>query len=152
MAARTRGERESHRKFAVDLFNLAWTLMETKRRTRERDLRMIHAAHASRYHWEQVGTPKNLAIGEWQVSRVYAILRRAEPALFHARACLGICRRHGLRDFPLAYAYEALARASAVAGDRRGRGRYLRLAERAGRGVREPEDRALLLEDLRTVP
>src|SRR3989304_223135 len=64
MAARTRGERESHRKFAVDLFNLAWTLMETRRRTREEDLRMIHAAHASRYHWEPVGSPQNLAIGE----------------------------------------------------------------------------------------
>ena len=37
---------------------------------------MIHAAHASRYHWSQVGTKANLARGEWQVSRVYTVLGR----------------------------------------------------------------------------
>ena len=46
---------------------------------------MIHAAHASRYHWSQVGEPVNVAHGEWQCSHVYAALGRAEPALHHAR-------------------------------------------------------------------
>ena len=51
---------------------------------------MIHAAHASRYHWGEVGDDVNLARGEWQCSRVYAVLGRGEPALWHARRCVEI--------------------------------------------------------------
>ena len=36
-----------HRRLGVDLFNEVWRLMET----REDDDRMLHAAHAMRYHW-----------------------------------------------------------------------------------------------------
>jgi hypothetical protein len=113
---------------------------------------MLHAAHASRFHWGQAGTPLNLSVGEWQVSRVYATLGRAEPAVYHARRALEIARRSRLSRFYLAYAYEALARASAVAGDRSSRNRYLRAARRAGTGIRARDDRRMLLEDLATIP
>ena len=51
---------------------------------------MIHAAHASRFHWSRAEgvTTINLARGEWQCCRVYAVLGRGEPALWHARRCL----------------------------------------------------------------
>src|SRR5437773_7978501 len=55
-----------------------------------------------------------LAIGEWQISRVYAALGRPEPSLYHAERCLEICEAHKVGDFPFAYAYEALARAFAI--------------------------------------
>jgi len=113
---------------------------------------MLHAAHASRYHWGHAGTPLNRSIGEWQVSRVYAVLGRTEPALYHGRRALEIARRNRLSRFHLAYAYEALARASAVAGQRRARNRYLREARRIGAAVRDRDDRRMLLEDLATIP
>jgi hypothetical protein len=141
---------DQHRKLAVSSFNGTWTLIE-KKRTRDEDLAMIHMAHASRHHWAQVGTPTHLAVGEWQVSHVYAVLRRAEPALYHARACLRICKGSGLGGFPLAYAYESLARASAVAGNRKDRDRYVRLGERAAKAIREPEDLAQFLRDIVSV-
>ena len=72
---------------------------------------MLDAPHASRFHWGEVGTAVNLARGEWQVSHVYAVLNRAEPALYHARRCLAICEANAIGDFDLAYAYEAIARA-----------------------------------------
>jgi hypothetical protein len=53
---------------------------------------MLHMAHASRFHWEQVGTPANLARGEWLCSRVYAVLRRPEPCLHHAARGAGDLR------------------------------------------------------------
>lgn len=142
---------DEHRRLAAGLFNATWHLIE-KRRTRDEDLAMIHMAHASRYHWAQAGTPANLAVGEWQVSHVYAILRRAEPALYHARACLRTCKEEGIRGFPLAYAYEALARASSVAGNWEDHDRYVRLGERAARGIEGAEDRAQALRDLARVP
>jgi hypothetical protein len=142
---------EAHRKLGASLFNGTWTLLETEGRTREQDDAMIHMAHASAHHWRQVGAPENFARSEWQCSRVYAVLGRAEPALWHARRCLEICKEHGIHDWDLGFAYEALARAHAVAGDEGERDRYLALARDAAAAVAEKEDRELLLADLATI-
>src|SRR5439155_394862 len=73
---------------SVDLFNRAWKLLENPDRTPAEDDELLHCAHASRYHWIGAGTQVNAARGEWQCSRVYAVLGRGEPALHHARRCL----------------------------------------------------------------
>ena len=86
-------DQAARRQLAVDLFNHVWTLLDTDERTPEQDVEMIHAAHASRHHWGEVGTPVNVARGEWQISRVYATLGRGEPALFHAQRCLDALHR-----------------------------------------------------------
>lgn len=145
-------EREWHRKQAASLFNHVWRLLETKRRTQAQDDEMIHAAHASRYHWGVAGKPVQVAIGEWQVSHVYAVLKRPEPAAYHARRCLAVCREHGIGDFPLAFAYEALARSAAIAGRPRDRDRFVQQALSAAERIRDSEDRSLLLSDLRSIP
>jgi hypothetical protein len=79
------------------------------------------------------------------------VLGRPEPALWHARRCLAICEEHGIGDFDLAFAYEALAPAHRVAGEREESGRYLGLAREASHAIAEAEDRELLLADLATV-
>jgi DNA-binding transcriptional MerR regulator len=139
------------RRLAADLFNGVWALMETEDRTRAQDDRMLHMAHASRYHWEQVGTPANLARGEWLCSRVYAVLGRAEPSLHHATRVLEICEEHGIGDWDLAFAHEALARAHAVAGDREATQAALARARAAADDIAGAEDRDLLLSDLATI-
>ncbi len=139
---------------AAQLFNETWRLMEREDRGRADDDRMIHAAHASRYHWGQVPdvTPAHLARGEWQISRVYTVLGRPEPALHHARRVLDLCQENGIGDWDLAFAYEALARAHAVAGDA-GRAReYTDQALAAAEDIADAEDRDLLLADLETIP
>jgi hypothetical protein len=144
-------EREWHRRQGVELFNGTWKLLEKRRRTRAEDLRMVHMAHASRYHWGVVGTPANVAVGEWQVSHVYAILGRAEPARYHARASLEICRANKVGDWQLAFAYEALARADAVAGLAQDLRTHLVAARRAGRRIRDLEDREEFFRQLGTI-
>ena len=150
--ARTTTAKKEHRRHAVESFHGTWTLISKRQRSKDDDVRMVHMAHASRHHWGVAGGPVNWAIGEWQVSHVYALLRREEPALFHARECLRICRTHGLRNFPLAYAYEALARASAVARRRMEVARFVALGVRAGSRIQERDDREQFFRDLRTVP
>lgn len=97
-------------------------------------------------------TPLNAPRGEWQLSRVYSVLGRAEPALHHARRTLELSEQHGYGDFDLAFAYEALARAHAVAGDRAGRDRYFQKGLEAAEGIEDKEDRDLFLSDLNSVP
>jgi tetratricopeptide (TPR) repeat protein len=144
---------EEERQLAVDLFNHAWTLMELDGRTPEQDDELIHAAHASRHHWAAVGTPANLARGEWQLSRVYAVLGRAEPALHHARRCLAHCEANpdALEDWDLAYAHEALARAHALAGEADEAGRHAAQAHELSARVAGAKDREHLEADLATL-
>ena len=136
------------RLLGVDLFNEVWRLIET----REDDERMLHAAHASAYHWSEAPEcePKNRARSEWQVSRVYAVLGRAEPALHHARRCLELCEAHAesMEDWDLPFAYEALARAHAVAGHAREADRYEQKARALGASLADPDDREHLEEAL----
>jgi hypothetical protein len=144
---------EEHRRLAADLFNQVWSLIETPDRTPEQTDAMIHAAHASRHHWSHASGagPENLARGEWQCSRVYAVLGRGEPALWHARRVLEICQSNGIGDWDLAFAYEALARANTVSGNREQAEHYVLLARDAGEKVAEDEDRELLFSDLATI-
>jgi hypothetical protein len=141
-----------HRKLGADLFNRTWELMEKTDRTRDEDALMIHMAHASAYHWLQVGAPENAARSHWQCSRVYTVLGRSEPAIYHARLTLGICEQNHIGDFDLAFAYEALARAYAVATDMDESARWLAKARAASADIADPEDRDLLRRDLATIP
>jgi hypothetical protein len=136
-----------HRQLGVDLFNEVWRLM----RSREEDDRMIHAAHASRFHWGEAPEckPENLARGEWQVSRVYTVVGLAEPALRHAHRCLDLCEANGLGDWDLAYAFEAIARAYKTSGKEPEAQAYKKLA--AETPVAAAGDREHLAEDLSTL-
>jgi DNA-binding transcriptional MerR regulator len=141
----------THRQLAVDLFNHVWTLLELPDRTPMQDDLMVHAAHASRHHWGVVGSPENWARGEWQCSRVYAILGRSEPALWHARRCLALCEEHGIGDWDIAFAHEAIARALKAAGDLEGSASAVARARELAAEIAEDEDRELLLGDLATI-
>ena len=141
-----------HRRLGVELFNEVWRLMET----REDDERMVHAAHASAYHWAEAPEcePKNRARSEWQCSRMYTVLGRAEPALYHARRCLEICEASpgALEDWDLPFAHEALARAHALAGEGEEAARQAARARELSERIEDPEDRELLDADLATLP
>lgn len=141
-------EPSEERRIAVALFNATWGVLERTDRTPLDEQRMLHMAHASRYHWGEVGEPVNLARGEWLCSRVYAVLGRAEPARYHAELCLEICETNGIGDFDVAYAHEALARAHRVAGDAAAAEAEAMAARNLAEGIAEHDDREHFLADL----
>lgn len=144
-------DKDVHRRLAVELFNGTWDLMEKKDRSKAEDLRMIHMAHASCHHWSLVGEPVNQARGEWQISRVYALLEQGESALFHARASLECCEREKIGDFDLAFAYEAVARAYGILKDEEQKACYLLLARKASLEIDKEGDRDYFLKELGTL-
>jgi len=144
----------NHRAIGVELFNRTWEFMGKQDRTVSDDDAMLHMAHASAHHWRAEGsgaTANNLARSEWQVSRVYTVLGRGEPAGYHARRCLEICQANNIGDWDLAYAYEALARAASVAGDRAATAGWSEQARRAAADIAEDGDRDAVLTDLATI-
>ncbi len=146
----------AHRLLAVELFNHVWTLIEKADRTPAETDEMIHAAHASRYHWSKAGTTVNFGRGEWQVARVYAVLGRGEPARWHAARCLAYLQAASAAgeadDWDLPAAYEVMARAAAVAGEGAEATTWRDRAREALAGIADPADRELIEGDLATLP
>ena len=109
-------------------------------------MQMLHEAHTSRYHWDHIGNAHNFAIGDWQISRVYAALQQAPSALLFARSSLDICQKNGLKDL-LPSAYEGMARAYATANDASEARRYLEFARKELQRVNDEEDRKGMLAE-----
>jgi hypothetical protein len=141
-----------HRRLGVDLFNHTWTFLDKQERSPEEDDAMIHAAYASRYHWSQASQEaKHQARGEWQLARVFSVLGRGEPAIYHAERCLEWCGRGEVEDWDVAFAHEALARAHGVAGNDAEAESHKRLARETGDAIADPEDREHFDKDYETL-
>jgi len=143
----------AHRYFSVSCFNRAWALLDRSKRTPQEDQEMVFLGLAALWHWKQREdcTPTHLSIGYWQVARIYTLLRQVDNARLYAQQCLEISKMGGVASFYLGYAYEALARAEAVAGNRVVMQGYLEEARHIVMHVTDPDDRDQLLEDLDTV-
>jgi hypothetical protein len=143
------------RQLGVELYNSSWALMERSDRTPEADDELVHHVHASMFHWLQAPEcePKHRARGEWLCSRAYTVLGRAEPAMHHARRCLELCEQHAdnVEDWDLAFAYEALARASRVTGNQDEARRYEERGRELADRIADPEDKEIVLKDYATL-
>ena len=145
-------DQETERRLAAGLYNEVWRLMELPERRPEQADAMIHAAHASRHHWAQVGAPVNVARGEWLCSRVYWVLGRSEPAVWHARRCLELLEAaEDADDWDLPAAYEGLARAYGVAGNADEARTWAARGRESAAAISDPEDREQIEKDLRAL-
>ncbi len=142
---------ETHEKLAKSLFNATWGLLDKEDRTKADELAMIHSAHASRYHWGVIGEPLQFERGEWQISRVYSTLGRAEPALFHAKECLRICEENNIGDFDIAFAHEAMSRAYSIQGESILAEKYLSKAREAGEKIEDKGNKDYLMGELESI-
>jgi hypothetical protein len=146
-------ETEAHRHFAAACFNRAWDYLDLPGRDDVQIEEMLHAAHASFWHWLHVPerTPINISIGLWQLARVYAVAGRAEDARRWARRCLAVGETERLEPFYRAYAHEAMARAARLGGDAADAQRHLAAARELLPGIDELDDRERLARDLETI-
>jgi len=143
----------AHKYYSANCFNQAWDLIDKEQRTPEEDEQMIRLTHASFYHWTQRSdySITSASIGYWQASRIYAILGQSENAARYGNLCLDVSQEEGVQPFFLGFAYEALARAAAAAGNRQDMAAYLDKAKSAADEVQKADDRKMLLADLETI-
>jgi hypothetical protein len=136
---------------AAKLFNETWDFLDLPERVDEQKAQMLQKAHASRYLWGLVGAPVNAARGDWQIARVYSVLEMKEPALLFARRSLETCEKNGIGASDLAFAYEAVARAYALFGDRENTAHFKALALTACEQVVGPEDKKYVVGEIQTI-
>lgn len=143
----------AHEYFSKECFNRAWDLIEQEERTEEEDEQMLHLSLASLWHWQQRPdcTAKELSIGYWQISRIFAITGRSDNARWYADKCLEVTENAELPAFYIGYAYEALARAAMAGRNRSAMIGYLQEAHKYAAREENEEDRQLLVDDLATI-
>ena len=145
---------EIHRALGAGLFNRSWDLLEIEGRTARQDAELIDTAHASAWHWRQVGTAANEARGHWMLARVYSVLGHGSEALYHAGCANEVLATggEGIEDWDAAAAAEAMARALVAMGDTAGAAEWKARAEALLDGVADAGDRAVVEGDLATLP
>ncbi|MFO1483197.1 MAG: protein kinase [Verrucomicrobiaceae bacterium] len=139
---------QDHKKLSADCFNRTWELLEKKDRTKEDDERMISLSHASLAHWRmrEDCTDRNLSIGYWQLSRVYAVLGQGNNAERYGELCLRVSGKE--EPFYLAYAHEALARAASLNERRELFDKHLAEAKALAAQVTDADEKKMLEDDL----
>lgn len=137
----------AHRFFSVECFNLVWQLLDREGRTPSEDEEMLGLAHASRWHWSRREDcdATNISVAWWMISRVCAVLGRADEASRYASLCLAESPEGGVPPFFTAYAHEAAARAALAGGNDEDARGHLAEARRLSGLVEDQEDRKLLL-------
>ena len=141
-------KQNAHRHFSASCFNGVWGLLEKSDRSAEEDRLLREMAHASLYHWleRKDKEPKNISIGLWLLSRVYAVLGDGPSAARYAGECIEFSEE--LPAFYFGYAYEAAARAAAVQGNLDERDELIRIAGSQMFRIRDGEERGMLRGDL----
>ena len=141
----------AHRYFSAMCFNKTWEFIDNPHRTSDEELAMLQTAMTSLWHWSQRedAKPQNLSVGNWQISRVYALLGQAENARKYAEVSLKLAE--GYEPFYVACAYEAFARAEMVAGNKAKMQEYLEKAFALAEKVEDEEDKQVLMADLGSI-
>jgi hypothetical protein len=141
-----------HRRFAIELFNRSWDLLEEPERSTDNDAEMLAAAFGSAWHWQQVGTAENRALGDHQISKVASHVGQPALALHYARRALEAIEIGHFGDWQIAAAYEGMARACAAAGDLAGRDYWVQRCTVALGAVPDAGDRSVVAQQLLHLP
>jgi DNA-binding transcriptional MerR regulator len=144
----------THRQLGAGLYNRTWDLLEVEDRTADQDDELVDTAHASAWHWRQVGNEANASRAHWILSRVYAVLGRGQEALYHARRQNEIIELggEGFEPWDAPSGAEAMARALALAGDTAGAVEWKARASQLVTAIPGAEDRAVIENDIATIP
>ncbi len=150
--------RDLDRWFGIELNNEVWTRIDaasvTPESAAEDREHLLYSAYASALHWRNSGTVANVARGEHLIARAAIVSGEPEVSLQHANRCLQLVEANpeAMEDWDRAFALEALSRAKAAAGDMDGARATRALAEEACAAVSDPEDRAIVEEELQRPP
>jgi len=142
-------ETEAQLFFAKQFNGKTWELLDKQERTQEENELLVDYAHASLAHWRAAGTGVNLQRGVWMLARVNVVLGNTRVALQYAQRCLELTEQHKdqLSDFDFAFAYECMARAQALAGNRAESQQFVDMADKAGAAIKDEEDRQIFFDD-----
>lgn len=142
---------EWHRYFAALCNNRAWELAE-KERTAAEDAELLNIAHASAWHWGEVGNELNRMRAKTLLAEVHASLGLGESALRLADEIRRYFLDRETDDWEIAYAHVIHAHAAAAAGETGLHASSYAAAAEAVAAIRDEEDRRVVMQTFDRVP
>ena len=139
------------KRFAVVCNNRAWQLVENAHRTPSEMHEMLHAAHASAWHWARVGTALNEARGHMLLGIAHGLASEGPLALRYAMSAFNYFNEHEAPVWEQAFAHASLAAAAKAAGNPELHREHYAEAQRLGEAIAAPEDRAVFLRSFSQV-
>ena len=140
-----------HKRFAMACNNRAWEL-SVRERSKAEDSEMLDMAHASAWHWAQIGTELNRMRATMLLAEVHALLGMGASALAYARDMRDFFLGQETPDWELAFTHAIHAHAAHVAGQtaehREAHGR----ASAALAAIADEEDRKIVAQTFDHVP
>ena len=105
-----------HHYIGIEMNRQSWILLGREDRNNQDNTRMVNFAKISLYHWQKSPKykPINEQRGTWLISHVYAVMGDGRSALDYAQETWRLTEKYKFKDFDLAYAFEAMARAHAA--------------------------------------
>ena len=147
-------EQKMHHYMGIEMNIQTWNLLEKEERNEKDDARMINFAHASLYHWRKSHKYESIneQRGQYTLARVYAVLGKGKEALSYAKETSRLTKEQDLKDFDLAYSYEALARANAALGYKKECVKWLEKAKEVGTSIQCEDAKKYFILDLDSAP
>ena len=123
--------KEFHKKVAIMTNGGVWSVLDKASPSNEELNNALEMAFTSLYHWKQVGKPINVARGEYMISRVYSDMDKGDLALHYAERTLKLTEKADEKaDFDMGFAYEVLAKAYSIKGDKKNCKKYKDMAQK----------------------
>lgn len=135
-----------HRTFAPRFFNHTWDLMDLEELDDDQRDELLSSAFAQRAHWYQVGTPRQRAIADWQVSRAAVVAGFPALAARFGERSLRVGADQG--PFVSGFAHEAIARAAASVDDVETFETHVTAARELVAHIEDDQERTTLQADL----
>lgn len=143
-----------HRKLAIEANNSTWEFLdqESDSLSAKEIEEMTRRAYAAAYHWARAENASlvNEIRASWLIAKVWIHQARGDIALSISDRCLDLCSANDIKDFDLAYVYEAKARSLACLGNIDGAREAKRFALSVE--IADAEDRKLVEADLAKGP
>ncbi len=140
-----------HKRFAIDCNNRAWEL-SVQDRSPAQDREMLDAAHASAWHWAQVGTELHRMRATTLLAEVHASLGMGATALALAETMREYFLSRDTPDWEVACVHAVHAHAAHAAGRRAEHRQAYAHAAAALEAIADDEDRKVIVKTFRRVP
>ena len=113
---------------------------------------MFDAAHASAYHWSEVGEAINHARADMLLAHVHSLLGEGSNALFYGKRALEFCQHNQCDDMDLPFALSEVAFAHFVMKHPSEHLNYYEEAVESGKKIEDQIDHQIFLSEFTRIP
>jgi hypothetical protein len=141
-----------HRSLGIASYQRCWELLDRDNRSKNDEVELLTEAFTARHHWLLAGGTQEWIISDWMVARAAAAVGDGPLSVRFAVRADAATKDTDVDDWLRASTAEGVARAYAALGDATNRDLWAETSARLVEAIADDEDRALIADQLASVP